>query len=122
MDPNKTVQFNTTSKLLNNPSLQSKTSKTTSILIPNTLIKRVFFHNAFLLACQGGKHYNLKINQFNFCDNGGIDFQRFQAKNNQRGVIGSAAQKVPILANLPNFRGPCYDYRLYFEKRPLDAN
>ncbi|CAG8823157.1 13708_t:CDS:2, partial [Racocetra persica] len=47
---------------------------------------------------------------------------RFQAKNNQRGVIGGAAQKVPILADLSNFRGPCYDYRLYFEKRPLDAN
>ncbi|CAG8846413.1 36405_t:CDS:1, partial [Racocetra persica] len=39
-----------------------------------------------------------------------------------RGVIVGAAQKVPIPADSPNFRGPCYDYRLYFEKRPLDAN
>ncbi|CAG8483059.1 962_t:CDS:2, partial [Racocetra persica] len=70
----------------------------------------------------GGEHYNLKIDQFNFCDDGGIDFQRFRAKNNQRRVIGGAAQKVPILADSSNFRGPCYDYHLYFKKRPLDAN
>ena len=31
MDPNKTVQFNTASELLNNPSLQSKTSKSIEI-------------------------------------------------------------------------------------------
>ncbi|CAG8852053.1 35207_t:CDS:1, partial [Racocetra persica] len=40
----------------------------TSILTSDTLIKRVFFHNAFLLACRGGEHYNLKIDQFNFHD------------------------------------------------------
>ena len=96
-------------------------SPATSISSPDTLIKRVFFHNALLLACRGGEHYQLKIDQFNIREDGGIDFQRYRAKNNQRGVMGGAAQKVPIPADPPNSRGPCYDYKLYFEKRPIDA-
>ncbi|CAI2188668.1 8322_t:CDS:2, partial [Funneliformis geosporum] len=35
--------------------------------------------------------------------------------------MGGIAQKVPIPVDLPNTRGPCYDYQLYFEKKPLDA-
>jgi len=46
----------------------------TSILTPDTLVKRAFFHNVLLLACQGGEHYRLQIDQFNFHDDDGIDF------------------------------------------------
>ena len=94
----------------------------TSIFTPDTLIKRVFFHNALLLACRGGEHYQLQINQFNFHDDGGIDFQKFRSKNNQRGIMGSIAQKISILADSPNSKGLCYDYQLYFEKRPSDSD
>ena len=61
----------------------------TSTLTPDTLIKRIFFHNSLLLACQGGEHYQLTVDQFNFQDDGGIDFQRFHSKNNQRGITES---------------------------------
>ncbi|CAB4380987.1 unnamed protein product [Rhizophagus irregularis] len=35
--------------------------------------------------------------------------------------MGGVAQKIPIPADPPNSGGPCYDYKLYFEKRPVDA-
>ena len=31
------------------------------------------------------------------------------------------AQKIPIPANSFNSKGPCYDYQLYFKKRPPDS-
>ncbi|CAI2183865.1 19644_t:CDS:2, partial [Funneliformis geosporum] len=71
-------------------------NSTTSISTPDSLIKRVFFYNAFLLACRGGEHYQLKIIQFNFCEDGGIDFQRFCAKNNQQEIMGDLANKTGI--------------------------
>jgi hypothetical protein len=47
--------------------------------------------------------------------------KKAQFTTNQRGVMGGMAQKVPIPADPHNSKGPCYDYKLYFEKRPLDA-
>ncbi|CAG8795254.1 33458_t:CDS:2, partial [Racocetra persica] len=44
--------------------------------------------------------------------------------DNQREVIGGAAQKVSIPADSPNFRGPCYDYQtgIWYRKQHISRN
>ncbi|CAG8729375.1 14504_t:CDS:2, partial [Racocetra persica] len=130
MDPNKTVQFNTTSELLNNPSLQFKISKSIEIekaisfyqdksrvnntekATKNWLEHFEKFRKSMIKVYPHNENYKTELKSIS----------ELLILDNQREVIGDAAQKVPILANSPNSRGSYYDYHLYFEKRPLDAN
>ncbi|CAG8731824.1 6676_t:CDS:2, partial [Funneliformis mosseae] len=56
--------------------------------IPLNLISDISILENQVAACRGGEHYQLTVDQFNFRDDGGIDFQRFCIKNNQREITG----------------------------------
>ncbi|CAG8556437.1 8333_t:CDS:2 [Funneliformis mosseae] len=55
-------------------------------------------------------------------DDGKIDFQRFRAINNQQGVMGGIAQKIPIPADLPNSRGPWKEIGNWYRKQHIGRN
>ncbi|CAG8838168.1 20136_t:CDS:2, partial [Racocetra persica] len=61
--------------------------------------------------------------QITFTSNGGMQFVKNYQKNDQGGVDGcSDALVIPIPPDPENYRGPVYDFKYYFAKRPTNSN
>ncbi|CAG8763370.1 12852_t:CDS:2 [Cetraspora pellucida] len=50
-----------------------------------------------------------------------ILFYHYRSKNNQRGILGGAAQSIHLPSDLPGISGPVSDIMKYISKRPSDA-
>ncbi|CAB4394667.1 unnamed protein product [Rhizophagus irregularis] len=143
------VQFNTAHELLNNPHLNPKTSKDINIknaisfyqnksrvqntekATKNWLEAFEKFRKDMNESYPQDEQYMIQlhlISDMSILENQVAGFIATMKKRDgteykalSRGVMGGIAQRIPIPADPPNSGGPCYDYKLYFEERPVDA-
>ncbi|CAG8731510.1 22591_t:CDS:2, partial [Cetraspora pellucida] len=92
-----------------------KTTKHHDPLSPDEL-RTIFNHEAL------GEHSQMKIIQFTFLDNGGIQFTKFSQKNDPSGIKGNLDSLIiPIPADPEGYLGPVHDIKLYLSKRPTNC-
>ncbi|CAG8807596.1 6013_t:CDS:2, partial [Racocetra fulgida] len=64
----------------------------------------------------------MKITQFTFLDNGGIQFMKFSQKNDPGGIEGNLDSLIiSVPADLKGYLGPVHNIKLYLSKRPANC-
>ncbi|CAG8613494.1 11780_t:CDS:2, partial [Scutellospora calospora] len=93
-----------------------------SIDSPQGLQYRIFIWCCLLFQSRGGEYYLIKISQFVFTSNGGLQFTKYSQKNDQGGIESdNSGLVIPVPPDLPESQGPIHDLKLYFSKRPEDC-
>ncbi|CAG8827804.1 21580_t:CDS:2, partial [Gigaspora margarita] len=77
-------------------------------------IQKIFQHDSISIdSPQGGEHYLIKISQFVFTSDGGLQFTKFSQKNNQESVKSeNTSLVILVLSDPPEFQGPIHNLKL----------
>jgi hypothetical protein len=89
---------------------------------PQGLQYRVFMWCCLLFAPRGGEHAEMRMSQFFFTSNGGLQFTKFSQKNDQGGIDGNLdSLEIPVPPDSEGSLGPIYDIKLYINSRPKNC-
>ncbi|CAG8795999.1 14110_t:CDS:2, partial [Racocetra fulgida] len=66
-------------------------------------------------------HGEMRVSQFVFASNGGLQFTKFSQKNDQGGVDGNLdLLTIPVPPDPKGLLGPVHDIKLYIDHRPAN--